>query len=74
VRLESKVLDAANRFEMPPSDAEMADDAVQYAIHPIFARVDGVESVRGHPTWCTLGQPKPARLSPRYTHTNPACE
>ncbi|HEY42636.1 MAG TPA: aldo/keto reductase [Anaerolineae bacterium] len=32
-----KMLDAANRFEARPSDAEMAADAVEFAIQPIFA-------------------------------------
>jgi len=32
-----KMLEAANRFEVRPSDAEMATDAARFAIRPIFA-------------------------------------
>jgi aryl-alcohol dehydrogenase-like predicted oxidoreductase len=37
MQLLPKVLDAANRFEMRPSDTEMAADAAEYAIQPILA-------------------------------------
>jgi hypothetical protein len=37
MQLLPKILDAANRFEARPSDAEMAADAVEFAIQPIFA-------------------------------------
>jgi aryl-alcohol dehydrogenase-like predicted oxidoreductase len=37
MQLLPKILDAANRFEARPSDAEMAADAAELAIQPIFA-------------------------------------
>lgn len=37
MRLLPKILDAANRFEAQPSDAEMAADAAEFAIQAIFA-------------------------------------
>jgi hypothetical protein len=36
MRLLPKVLDAASRFEVPPSEAEMAAAAAELAIRPIF--------------------------------------
>jgi predicted aldo/keto reductase-like oxidoreductase len=37
MQLLPKILDAANRFEARPSDAEMAAEAAKLAIQPIFA-------------------------------------
>lgn len=37
MQLLPKILDAANRFEARPSDAEMVADAAEFVIQPIFA-------------------------------------
>jgi hypothetical protein len=37
MQLLPKMLDAANRFEARPSDAEMAAEAAAFDIQPIFA-------------------------------------
>jgi hypothetical protein len=37
MRVLPKVLEAARRFEAPPSDADMAADVAALAIEPIFA-------------------------------------